>query len=167
MIFLHCTIPGALPQVRHGESVLWRTTDESAPLALRNAWRAAPGFGMNAAPLAQQNSGTLPGFEMNAALLGAKRMPCPWAAASSAWWIRATLSPVACAVLSAFDFGTDDESPLRTADTTASRRKSAEDSDESRAGSGHYSECWIKRKERRSLVRRPNELGGLKDAPPC
>jgi hypothetical protein len=27
-------IPGALPQVRHGESVLWRTSDERAPLAL-------------------------------------------------------------------------------------------------------------------------------------
>src|SRR6266568_2925441 len=29
------TNPGALPQVRHGESVLWRTNDETAPLARR------------------------------------------------------------------------------------------------------------------------------------
>jgi hypothetical protein len=63
--------------------------------------------------------GLAPGFEMNAALLGAKHMPWPRAAASSAWWIRATLNPVECAVISAFDFRTDDESPLRTADTTA------------------------------------------------
>ncbi len=43
----------------------------------------------------------------------------PGTAASRTWWIRATLNPVECAVISAFDFGTDDESPLRTADTTA------------------------------------------------
>jgi len=28
-------IPGALPQVRHGESVLWRTVLSGAPLALK------------------------------------------------------------------------------------------------------------------------------------
>ena len=29
------TNPGALPQVRHGESVLWRTNDETAPFGAK------------------------------------------------------------------------------------------------------------------------------------
>ena len=56
--FFNFMNPGALPQVRHGESVLWRTNNEKAPSALRNLG-SCPQASDETAPLALRNPGAL------------------------------------------------------------------------------------------------------------